>query len=193
MFSVRSSCHFLAPTRAWQAFCSRLLTYIYGLINPSIPCVGCMQVPDGSFRPNLLNTLVFLLSAWMQLVTFAANYAGAPHTTPLTEHKLLWRTLCGGWALTLLAALDAPLPGLRPLLRTYLELAPLPGALAPTIASSATSTGLSAAGDAGSVEMGTYYEGLEDMGGLGFRAAVVGVLVLNLAVAFAIERLARKL
>jgi hypothetical protein len=41
--------------------------------------------------------------------------------------------------------------------------------------------------------MGTYYEGLEDMGGLGFRAAVVGVLVLNLAVAFAIERLARKL
>ena len=28
-------------------------------------------VPDGDFRPNLLNSLVFLLSTWMQLVTFA--------------------------------------------------------------------------------------------------------------------------
>ena len=144
-------------------------------------------MPDGSFRPNLLNSLVFLLSAWMQLVTFAANYAGAPHTTPLTEHKLLWRTLCGGWALVLLAALDAPLPGLRPLLRSYLELAPLPGALAPTV------SGLSAADVANDGLPGSYYEGLGDVGGLGFRAAVVGVLVLNLAVAFGIERMARKL
>lgn len=142
-------------------------------------------MPDGAFRPNLLNSLVFLLSAWMQLATFAANYAGAPHTTALTRHALLWRTLCGGWALVLLAALDAPLPGLRPLLRTYLELAPLPGALAPLPSRTA------AAAWAGNAE--GWSGGLEDPGGVGFRAALVGVLGLNLAAALAVERFARKL
>lgn len=147
------------------------------------------QVPDGSFRPNLLNSLVFLVSAWMQLATFAANYAGAPHTTPLTRHKQLWRTLCGGWALLLAAAVDAPVPGLRPLLRTYLELAPLPGALAPA------STAAAWAAAAGSHPSGaaSLLRGLEDLGGVGFRAALVSVLALNLAAAFAVERFARKL
>jgi hypothetical protein len=45
-------------------------------------------VPDGEFRPNLLNSLVFMLSAWVQLNTFAVNYCGYPFTTPLRENKV---------------------------------------------------------------------------------------------------------
>ena len=38
------------------------------------------MVPDGDFHPNILNSIVFILSAWMQLNTFAVNYCGKPFT-----------------------------------------------------------------------------------------------------------------
>ena len=38
------------------------------------------MVPDGDFHPNILNSIVFILSAWMQLNTFAVNYCGRPFT-----------------------------------------------------------------------------------------------------------------
>lgn len=34
------------------------------------------DIPDGDFTPNLLNTVIFILSSWMQLNTFASNYTG---------------------------------------------------------------------------------------------------------------------
>ena len=49
-----------------------------------------LMVPDGDFHPNILNSIVFILSAWMQLNTFAVNYCGKPFTQPLRENKLLW-------------------------------------------------------------------------------------------------------
>lgn len=49
-----------------------------------------LMVPDGDFHPNILNSIVFIISTWMQLNTFAVNYCGKPFTQPLRDNKLLW-------------------------------------------------------------------------------------------------------
>ena len=94
---------------------------VLSLAAPFVQRHDPFMVPDGDFKPNLLNSLVFLLSAWMQLNTFAVNYCGAPFTQPLLQNKFLRNTLLFGWALVLVAAVDVV-----PFLRSQLELVALP-------------------------------------------------------------------
>ncbi|GAB0491609.1 hypothetical protein MMPV_002863 [Pyropia vietnamensis] len=51
--------------------------------------------PDvkGSFSPNILNTVVFLLSTAQQTTTFVANYKGRPYMEGLFDNVYLFRTL----------------------------------------------------------------------------------------------------
>eukprot|EP01079_Euglenida_sp_SAG-EU17-18_P001412 gene1412-430_t len=44
---------------------------------------------EAEFRPNLMNTVVFLLSVTQATVTFAANYQGYPFMTPLLQNRAL--------------------------------------------------------------------------------------------------------
>jgi cation-transporting ATPase 13A1 len=48
--------------------------------------------PDADFAPSLLNTVVFLIMATMQLANFAINYEGPPFMEGLAANKPL-RTL----------------------------------------------------------------------------------------------------
>jgi len=109
--------------------------------------------------------------------TFAVNYPGKPFTAPLHKNKPLWYMLLFGWALLLIASLDV-----LPFLRYHLELAQMPGALAPTITADGD-------GDGGGMGMG----GAGDAGGFGFRLALLGVLLGNLAAVAAVEMAARHL
>eukprot|EP01053_Blabericola_migrator_P007105 Blabericola_migrator_1__7104@NODE_35_length_17941_cov_94_946347_g31_i0_p1_GENE_NODE_35_length_17941_cov_94_946347_g31_i0NODE_35_length_17941_cov_94_946347_g31_i0_p1_ORF_typecomplete_len1374_score220_71Hydrolase/PF00702_26/5_3e36E1E2_ATPase/PF00122_20/1_5e30Cation_ATPase/PF13246_6/2_6e07Cation_ATPase/PF13246_6/7_8e03Hydrolase_3/PF08282_12/0_00035P5ATPase/PF12409_8/0_14_NODE_35_length_17941_cov_94_946347_g31_i017255846 len=54
------------------------------------PHVGRID-KDGPFKPNLVNTVIFLVSAAQHAATFTANYEGAPFLTPIRKTKVLGR------------------------------------------------------------------------------------------------------
>lgn len=59
------------------------------LCDPFKPQLDPAHVPDGAFAPNVVNSTMFLLSALVQLNTFAANYRGYPFMESLRHHKQL--------------------------------------------------------------------------------------------------------
>jgi len=78
--------------------------------------------PDGPFRPNLVNTAIFLLSAVTQVNTFTANYRGHPFMQSLSENKMLGRFTVGLYAVLLMLALEVV-----PAFNHWLQLVHLPG------------------------------------------------------------------
>ena len=60
---------------------------------PHTPTDEETRDPEGKFKPNVLNTVVFLVSTTQTVATFAANYAGAPFMASLIENKKLHRTI----------------------------------------------------------------------------------------------------
>jgi cation-transporting ATPase 13A1 len=52
-----------------------------------------MRDPDGKFKPNLLNSVVFLVSQLTTVSTFAVNYRGRPFMEGLRENIALYRGL----------------------------------------------------------------------------------------------------
>ena len=80
-----------------------------------------LMVPDGDFHPNVLNSIVFLLSGWMQINTFAVNYCGRPFTQALRDNVMFFYCLLGSWGVLFLLALDV-----IPFLRDHLQLVALP-------------------------------------------------------------------
>jgi cation-transporting ATPase 13A1 len=48
---------------------------------------------DKTFKPNVLNSVVFLVSQAQTVATFAANYRGRPFMQSLTEHRQLYKVL----------------------------------------------------------------------------------------------------
>lgn len=82
---------------------------------------GPVQVVDGPFQPNLVNSAVFLLSALLQLNNFVVNYRGEPFTIGLFQHLPFLRAVQVLYA-TLLLAVGG---GLEPL-NDLLQLAPFP-------------------------------------------------------------------
>ncbi|GMF28131.1 unnamed protein product [Phytophthora lilii] len=48
--------------------------------------------PDGNFTPNVVNSIMFLMSSTMQVNTFVANYRGQPFMEGFWENKLLYRS-----------------------------------------------------------------------------------------------------
>lgn len=79
--------------------------------------------PDGKFTPNVLNSVMFLLSAAMQVTTFVANYRGQPFMERFWDHTLLSGTAVFAYAVLALAVAQVAPP-----LNVMLELVPLPNA-----------------------------------------------------------------
>jgi len=80
-----------------------------------------MKPTSTEFKPNVLNTVVYLISTSTTVATFLSNYQGRPFMQSLKENKQLYYTLWGTWILMLLGTL-----GIIPGLDYLLELAELP-------------------------------------------------------------------
>ena len=63
--------------------------------------------PDADFKPNVINTVVFLLSSTMQINTFVTNYTGHPFMQSLRENSLLFKLIAVGYASIFAAAFPA--------------------------------------------------------------------------------------
>jgi len=68
--------------------CLLAITYLCETAEPSLGTGGVM--PDGRFRPTLLNSCIFLLSAVMQTNNFVINYRGEPFTQPISSNTMMW-------------------------------------------------------------------------------------------------------
>eukprot|EP01125_Pyxidicula_operculata_P007025 TRINITY_DN2402_c0_g1_i1.p1 TRINITY_DN2402_c0_g1~~TRINITY_DN2402_c0_g1_i1.p1 ORF type:complete len:1145 (-),score=192.14 TRINITY_DN2402_c0_g1_i1:80-3514(-) len=82
---------------------------------------GPKPTPDSEFKPNLVNSAVFLIMTSMQVSTFAINYVGRPFTESLRENKWLMRCLTACGLLTIICALE-----ISPTFNESFELVPLP-------------------------------------------------------------------
>lgn len=60
-----------------------------------------MQEPNADFKPNLVNTVCFLVQFIIQLITFGVNYQGPPFNASIRDTKTLRYTFWWGsifWA-----------------------------------------------------------------------------------------------
>jgi len=80
--------------------------------------------PDGTFKPNVLNSVVFLVTNSMTVATFIANYEGNPFMQSLRENKPFFYSLIVFNLLMATGAMNAFEP-----LTDMLELAVLPGSM----------------------------------------------------------------
>lgn len=76
---------------------------------------------EAEFKPNILNSALFLLSSSMQIATFAGNYEGHPFMQSLTENKPLFLSIISGTVFTFLAA-----SGLLPFMDEFIQLVSFP-------------------------------------------------------------------
>ncbi|KAI8905470.1 hypothetical protein EDD86DRAFT_193919 [Gorgonomyces haynaldii] len=76
---------------------------------------------DAKFRPNLLNSSIYLVSLIMQISTFAINYQGLPFREPLTKNKSMYNSLLAVTAIAFCAAAE-----IIPELNDYMELVTFP-------------------------------------------------------------------
>jgi len=77
--------------------------------------------PDSEFKPNILNTVVFLISTSMTVATFMANYQGKPFMEGLKDNKPFLYSLIATDLTLFVGALN-----IFPPLNDALELYPLP-------------------------------------------------------------------
>jgi len=65
------------------------------------------EFPDleKDFEPNLLNSTVYIISMFLQVLTFAVNYRGHPFMESLTENRSLLYSLAGSGGLVVMLAL----------------------------------------------------------------------------------------
>jgi cation-transporting ATPase 13A1 len=51
------------------------------------------QTVEAEFKPNLVNTVCYLVQSAVQLITFIVNYVGDPFQTPLLENSAMMASL----------------------------------------------------------------------------------------------------
>lgn len=61
------------------------------LAKPFTPTDEETKDPEATFKPNCLNSVIFLVSTTQTVGTFAANYVGRPFTQSIRENKWLFR------------------------------------------------------------------------------------------------------
>ncbi|KAJ3101770.1 hypothetical protein HDU97_001054 [Phlyctochytrium planicorne] len=77
---------------------------------------------DAEFKPNLLNSAVYLVSLIMQISTFAINYQGEPFRESLFKNKSLYNSLVGVGFIAVAAASE-----FSEALNEWMQLVPFPG------------------------------------------------------------------
>lgn len=76
---------------------------------------------DGSFKPGILNTCVFLVSSVQQVTVYVVNLQGRPFMTGLSENRPLLWSLAFTFILTFMFASESV-----PSLNRYFQLVPFP-------------------------------------------------------------------
>ena len=76
---------------------------------------------DGTFKPGILNSVVFLVNNVQQVTVFVVNLQGRPFMTGLTENRPLLWSLLATFILTFMFASES-VPGLN----KYFQLVPFP-------------------------------------------------------------------
>eukprot|EP00752_Nemacystus_decipiens_P010629 g9467.t1 len=76
---------------------------------------------DGDFKPNMINSVVFLVGAVQQVSVFVVNLKGRPFMGGLSENKPLLYSLAATFALTFMSASET-----IPRLNKWLQLEPFP-------------------------------------------------------------------
>merc|ERR1712146_545673 len=73
--------------------------YAVSMVKPHLPENWAPSI-DGKFEPNLINSVVFLVTAVQQVTVFVVNYKGLPFMSGLLDNSfLIWSLmLCGGGA-----------------------------------------------------------------------------------------------
>ena len=123
----------LAPQRPFDSvFNTPLLVMVFGqffihlaamlfTVHRFSPYMGTDITLDGKFEPNVINSVMFLLTWAMQTTTFAVNYHGEPFMLALADNKHLHRGLMISYAAAFAGAME-----LLPDLNDLLQLVPLP-------------------------------------------------------------------
>jgi manganese-transporting P-type ATPase len=88
---------------------------------PHTPNDAETRSPDAKFAPNVLNTVVFLVSTAQTAVTFGANYRGKPFMQSLNDNTPLKKALAITWIGCCVCAAEIYTP-----LNDWLELHALP-------------------------------------------------------------------
>lgn len=76
---------------------------------------------DAKFRPNILNSAIYLVSLIMQISTFAINYQGLPFREPITKNKAMFNSLVGVSLIAFAAAAEISTD-----LNDWMQLVPFP-------------------------------------------------------------------
>jgi cation-transporting ATPase 13A1 len=76
---------------------------------------------DGTFKPGILNTTVFLVSSVQQVTVFVVNLQGRPFMTGVTENRPLLWSLLSTFILTFMFASESV-----PAMNRYFQLVPFP-------------------------------------------------------------------
>jgi len=92
--------------------------YLCELFSPADQLSGS---PDGRFRPNLVNSAVYILSSVMQINNFIVNYRGHPFTQSIKENQQLWRSVLAIYSVLFIACTEVLEP-----LNDLLQLAKFP-------------------------------------------------------------------
>lgn len=79
------------------------------------------QAADAEFKPNLVNTVCFVVQNALQLITFAVNYIGEPFQTPLFENTAMISSLRISSLILIVVA-----SGLVPQVTSYVQLVTIP-------------------------------------------------------------------
>ena len=78
-----------------------VLVFLVNLCEPYIDRNDDSFIPDGEFKPNLKNSVMFIYQWWLQCAVIVVNYAGRPLMQSMNENwKLKWLLVANFFVLT---------------------------------------------------------------------------------------------
>lgn len=66
-----------------------VLKYLVDLCEPYIDRSDESYMPDGEFKPNIKNSVMFVYQWWLQCAVILVNYSGRPFMQSMSENKKL--------------------------------------------------------------------------------------------------------
>ena len=66
-----------------------VLKYLVDLCEPYIDRTDESYMPDGEFKPNIKNSVMFVYQWWLQCAVILVNYSGRPFMQSMSENKKL--------------------------------------------------------------------------------------------------------
>ncbi len=99
-----------------------VLVILVRMCEPFIDRLGDESlIPDGDFKPNVKNSVLFLYQWWLQCTVITVNYSGRPFMENLRENNKLFKYIIVMFSVAACGILDY-----SDIIREYLELVPFP-------------------------------------------------------------------